>query len=159
MMLKLKSLAFWNLQSGCCKPSAECRFVYQKPTVWNAPPTGFSSTNPDCKAWNNHNTTLCFDCNSRKAGVIAETKKAWKATAVVDAVLIVILIIVYAIGCHALKNNKEDNAIKLKGFAKYNYYCGFAMFSLCILCHAISSFLQCSCNCHVLVQSSALHAS
>ncbi|ONK69679.1 uncharacterized protein A4U43_C05F25590 [Asparagus officinalis] len=105
------------IESGCCKPPAECGLVYQKPTVWTEPKGGFTSHNPDCKTWSNNNTTLCYDCNSCKAGVIANASMYWKISAVVNIVFIAILIVVYAIGCCALKNNREDNALpKLKGF-------------------------------------------
>lgn len=107
------------IESGCCKPPLECGLVYQKPTVWTVPQGGLISSNPDCKTWKNDNATFCFDCSSCKAASVAVTKKYWRSSAIVNTVSVVFLIVVYAIGCCALRNNKEDNKLpKLKGFAE-----------------------------------------
>ncbi|KAI8018481.1 Tetraspanin-8 [Camellia lanceoleosa] len=99
------------IQSGCCKPSNDCNFTYVSPTNWT--PTGNTPyNNSDCYQWNNDPTTLCFNCQSCKAGLLDNIKHDWKKVAVVNIIFLVFLIIVYSIGCCAFRNNREDNAWK-----------------------------------------------
>ncbi|XP_042460885.1 tetraspanin-8-like [Zingiber officinale] len=95
--------------SGCCKPPSECNFDYQSATVWNPPSTGNTSTNPDCGAWSNNQSDLCYDCQSCKAGVIANIKDKWKKIAILNIIILIFLIVVYSIGCCAFRNNRQDN--------------------------------------------------
>ncbi|XP_028766151.1 tetraspanin-8-like [Neltuma alba] len=95
------------LQSGCCKPPSECKFVYQSPTVWNKTGTGNYSS-PDCGSWDNDPKVLCFNCNSCKAGLLQNVKMNWKKSAVINIIFLVLMIIVYAIGICAFRNNKRD---------------------------------------------------
>ncbi|MED6157257.1 Tetraspanin-8 [Stylosanthes scabra] len=96
------------LQSGCCKPSDSCHFIYQSPTEWNKPQNA-TYNDPDCDAWSNEQNVLCFNCNSCKAGLLQNIKTDWKKVAVVNIIFLVILIIVYSIGCCAFRNNRRDN--------------------------------------------------
>lgn len=98
------------IQSGCCKPSNDCNFTYVTPTNWTKTPT--TPTNPDCNAWDNDPNTLCFNCQSCKAGLLDNIKSDWKKVAVLNVVFLVFLIIVYSIGCCAFRNNREDNSWK-----------------------------------------------
>ncbi|MQL96617.1 hypothetical protein Taro_029302 [Colocasia esculenta] len=93
-------------QSGCCKPPTECGFTYVSPTNWTGPPN--STTNSDCTTWNN--TDLCFNCQSCKAGVLANLKNDWKKVAVINIIFLVFLVIVYSVGCCAFRNNRMDNS-------------------------------------------------
>ncbi|OMO79317.1 Tetraspanin [Corchorus olitorius] len=95
------------VQSGCCKPSNDCGFTYVGPTNWTQ--GSAVSTNADCNLWSNDINTLCFNCNSCKAGFIDNLKSAWKKVAVVNVVFLVFLIIVYSVGCCAFRNNRRDN--------------------------------------------------
>uniref|UniRef100_A0A453T404 Tetraspanin n=6 Tax=Triticinae TaxID=1648030 RepID=A0A453T404_AEGTS len=98
------------IQSGCCKPPTGCNFTYQSETVW-AKPTGFNSTNdPDCNTWSNDPRALCYDCQSCKAGVLANVKNDWKKIATVNIIFLIFLIIVYSVGCCAFRNNRRDNS-------------------------------------------------
>lgn len=96
------------IQSGCCKPSDECHFIYVSPTNWTKNTTA-TYTNPDCDQWNNDPNILCFNCQSCKAGLLQNLKTDWKKVAVVNIVALVCLIIVYSIGCCAFRNNRSDN--------------------------------------------------
>ncbi|KAL8206334.1 hypothetical protein R6Q57_009885 [Mikania cordata] len=98
------------IQSGCCKPSDDCGFTYVTPTSWTN--TNTTSTKPDCNAWNNDQNTLCFNCQSCKAGLLDNIKSDWKKVAVLNVIFLVFLIIVYSIGCCAFRNNREDNTWK-----------------------------------------------
>lgn len=99
----------WYLQSGCCKPPAECGFVYENETLWN-PGGGLVGSNPDCTRWSNDQEQLCYQCNSCKAGVLASLKKSWRKVSVINIVVLIILVIFYVIGCAAFRNNRRiDN--------------------------------------------------
>lgn len=100
---------FVGLQSGCCKPADDCGFTYVNPTEWTKNTT-VSSANPDCSAWGNDLNTLCFNCQSCKAGLLDNLKSDWKKVAVVNIVFLIILIIVYSVGCCAFRNSRRDNA-------------------------------------------------
>ncbi|XP_041017582.1 tetraspanin-8-like [Juglans microcarpa x Juglans regia] len=97
------------LQSGCCKPSNDCNFIYVKPTEWNKTEGG-AYTNPDCNAWENDPVVLCFNCGSCKAGLLDNIKSNWKKVAIVNVIFLVFLIVVYSLGWCAFRNNRKDNA-------------------------------------------------
>jgi len=97
-----------SIKSGCCKPSNDCNFVYVSPTNWTATETA-SYSNSDCRLWNNDPSVLCFNCNSCKAGLLDNIKHDWKKVAVINIIFLIILVIVYSIGCCAFRNNREDN--------------------------------------------------
>uniref|UniRef100_A0A1D1Y084 Tetraspanin-31 n=1 Tax=Anthurium amnicola TaxID=1678845 RepID=A0A1D1Y084_9ARAE len=94
------------IQSGCCKPPTECGFTYLSPTSWTGTP---NSSNSDCTTWNNDQTKLCYDCQSCKAGVLANLKNDWKKVAIVNIIFLVFLVIVYSVGCCAFRNSRMDN--------------------------------------------------
>ncbi|OAY71563.1 tetraspanin-8 [Ananas comosus] len=105
------------IQSGCCKPPTECDFTYVSPTVWTVNSTTLTSTNnTDCSAWNNDPSTLCYGCQSCKAGVLANIKKDWKKVAIINIVVLVFLIMVYSVGCCAFRNIRRDNAYGYGGW-------------------------------------------
>ncbi|XP_020103353.1 tetraspanin-8-like [Ananas comosus] len=98
------------IQSGCCKPPTACNFTYASETVW-VKPAGFnSSDDPDCNTWSNDQSMLCYDCQSCKAGVLANLKHDWKKIAIVNIVFLVFLIVVYSFGCHTFRTNRRDNS-------------------------------------------------
>ncbi|KDO73130.1 hypothetical protein CISIN_1g023208mg [Citrus sinensis] len=97
------------VQSGCCKPPADCGFVYENETLWN-PGGGLVGSNPDCTRWSNDQEQLCYQCDSCKAGVLASLKKSWRKVSVINIVVLIILVIFYVIGCAAFRNNRRiDN--------------------------------------------------
>lgn len=96
------------LQSGCCKPAEKCQFTYVSATNWTK--TAGTHPDPDCQTWDNAPNKLCFDCQSCKAGLLDNIKSAWKKVAVVNIIFLVFLIIVYSVGCCALRNNKRDDS-------------------------------------------------
>ncbi|EYU37117.1 hypothetical protein ABFS82_10G130300 [Erythranthe guttata] len=100
------------LQSGCCKPSNDCKFEYSSPTNWTQTGTSTLNANPDCSVWSNDPNVLCYNCQSCKAGLLDNIKSDWKRVAVINVIFLVFLIIVYSIGCCAFRNNREDNSWK-----------------------------------------------
>ena len=96
------------IQSGCCKPPSSCAFTYRNETWWetnSAVPTVV--TDVDCRTWNNDQQTLCFNCDSCKAGVLASIKKSWRKVAILNIVVLIILVIVYVAGCAAFRNARR----------------------------------------------------
>ncbi|XP_068647845.1 tetraspanin-8-like [Aristolochia californica] len=116
----LRQAEFFNknlspIQSGCCKPPTSCGYAYENATVWRKAAT--ASPDPDCKTWENDSKKLCYDCQSCKAGVLANLKRDWKKVAVVNIIFLIFLIIVYSVGCCAFRNNREDNSYpRWKGY-------------------------------------------
>ncbi|RWR91324.1 tetraspanin-8-like protein [Cinnamomum micranthum f. kanehirae] len=105
------------IQSGCCKPPTDCNFTYQSATNWTKLADSTISADQDCTTWSNDPNSLCYDCQSCKAGVLANLKKDWKKVAVVNIIFLIFLIIVYSIGCCAFRNNREDNSYpRWKGY-------------------------------------------
>lgn len=101
------------IQSGCCKPPSSCGFAYVNATywIWNGSGTGnlISSVDPDCNAWSNDQTRLCFYCNSCKAGVLENLKREWRKVSIVNIVMLMFLIVVYSIGCSAFRNSRKTD--------------------------------------------------
>uniref|UniRef100_A0A0D9X5Y6 Tetraspanin n=1 Tax=Leersia perrieri TaxID=77586 RepID=A0A0D9X5Y6_9ORYZ len=95
------------VQSGCCKPPTECNFTYQNETYWIKPPGSRNYTDPDCNSWSNEQSELCYDCQSCKAGVLGNLRSSWKKIAFVNAAFVALLVIVYSLGCCALRNNRR----------------------------------------------------
>ncbi|KAM0823110.1 hypothetical protein ACQ4PT_055247 [Festuca glaucescens] len=95
------------VQSGCCKPPTACNFAYQNETYWTKPPGYVSGADPDCDAWSNEQSELCYGCQSCKAGVLGNLKNSWKKIAFVNAAFVVLLVVVYGFGCCALRNNRR----------------------------------------------------
>ncbi|GAV84337.1 Tetraspannin domain-containing protein [Cephalotus follicularis] len=96
------------IQSGCCKPPISCGFGYNNGTSWTVPESVPAVEDSDCNAWSNNQQTLCYNCNSCKAGVLANIKKQWRMLAIVNIVIILILIVIYSTGCCVRRNNRED---------------------------------------------------
>lgn len=97
---------FSPIQSGCCKPPSSCGFSFSNGT-WSG--TANSTSDPDCAAWNSDASTLCYGCNSCKAGVVATLRRDWKRTAILNIIFLVFIVIVYSVGCCAFRNNRRDH--------------------------------------------------
>ncbi|XP_052198237.1 tetraspanin-9-like [Diospyros lotus] len=64
------------IESGCCKPSNDCKFGYVSPTEWVATANS-SYANSDCKRWSNNEEVMCFNCRSCKAGTLDNLRIGW----------------------------------------------------------------------------------
>ncbi|KAF7124591.1 hypothetical protein RHSIM_Rhsim12G0146100 [Rhododendron simsii] len=102
-------------QSGCCKPPTYCGFDYKNATLWTVPKTGPAVPDTDCTTWSNNQEALCYDCKSCKAGILANLKKEWRLLAVINTCILVFVILVYSVGCCALRNNTSSNYSRYKG--------------------------------------------
>ncbi|CAA7048748.1 unnamed protein product [Microthlaspi erraticum] len=96
------------IESGCCKPSNDCNFIYVSPTTWNK--TTETQKNPDCKLWDSDNQKLCYDCQACKAGLLNNLVSSGKIVAILNIIFLVILIIVYTMGVCAFRNNKREES-------------------------------------------------
>ncbi|XP_058113306.1 tetraspanin-8-like [Magnolia sinica] len=104
------------IQSGCCKPPSYCGFIYQNATFWSQPKSGVKSNEKDCLTWSNDQNRLCFECESCKAGVLANLKHDWRKVAIVNVSVLVFVIIIYSIGCCAFRNNRYDTGHKTRAY-------------------------------------------
>ncbi|KAK6148653.1 hypothetical protein DH2020_019565 [Rehmannia glutinosa] len=96
------------LQSGCCKPPNYCGYNFQNATYWTIPKTGPAvPDDPDCKTWSNVQKKLCFDCESCKTAVLDNIKREWRLLAIINVCILVVVIVVYSVGCCALRNNRH----------------------------------------------------
>lgn len=98
------------VQAGCCNPPLVCGYTFVNPTLWINPTNPNADT--DCGTWSQDQTQLCYDCNSCKAGVVADVKQQWRKVAVVSVVVLVALAIVYIIGCCAFRNAQTEDLFK-----------------------------------------------
>ncbi|KAL4360593.1 hypothetical protein GQ457_04G036220 [Hibiscus cannabinus] len=93
-----------ELKAGCCRPPEVCGFKKVNDTNWEIPSKGptANSKHDDCKSWSNDAGKLCFDCYSCKGGVIDNLKKEWRILALLNVMLLLLLVLIYTIGCCAL---------------------------------------------------------
>jgi|UniRef100_A0ACD5ZP29 uncharacterized membrane protein len=105
------------IQSGCCKPPSSCGYNYINETAWSSV-TNTPMADPDCYKWSNDQQTLCFGCDSCKAGVLAGIKKSWRKVAIINIVVLIILVIVYVAGCAAFRNAKRMDNDESYGMAR-----------------------------------------
>ncbi|KAG6514112.1 hypothetical protein ZIOFF_024452 [Zingiber officinale] len=61
----------------------------------------------DCTRWSNNQQSLCLQCDSCKAGVLASLKHSWRKVSVINIVMLILLVIIYVIGCAAFRNAKR----------------------------------------------------
>ncbi|KAK4262999.1 hypothetical protein QN277_028481 [Acacia crassicarpa] len=100
------------MQSGCCKPPTLCGYTFVNPTYWISPIN--TAVDMDCLQWSNDQTQVCYNCDSCKAGLLANLRKEWKRANVVLIITAIVLILTYLIGCCAFRNAKTDEI-----FSKY----------------------------------------
>lgn len=94
------------MQSGCCKPPGYCGLERRNASYWVVPKAGRVVAEPDCKAWSNKEEEMCFDCDACKKAVLSNIRREWKMLAMINICIIVVVILVYSIGCCALRNNR-----------------------------------------------------
>ncbi|KAL6594703.1 hypothetical protein ACP70R_048441 [Stipagrostis hirtigluma subsp. patula] len=82
------------IESGCCKPPSSCGFTYVNGTTWTpAPGAPAVETDVDCSRWSNDQQNLCFQCDSCKAGLLANIKKVWSVAGLVLLIDVLLTII------------------------------------------------------------------
>ncbi|KAL5219012.1 hypothetical protein ABZP36_019696 [Zizania latifolia] len=98
------------LQSGCCKPPTRCGYTFVTATFWISPIS--VAADPDCAAWSNDQTQLCYSCSSCKAGLLQNLRREWRRADLILTVAIVALLAVYALGCYAFRTAKTDELFR-----------------------------------------------
>ncbi|XP_052181136.1 tetraspanin-8-like [Diospyros lotus] len=106
-----------SVQSGCCKPPTYCKLQFKNATFWTMPKAGPAVPDSDCQTWSNNQQALCYDCKSCKAGVLANIKQKWRYLALFNTGTIVVVVVVYSIGCYALRHNIGSR----RPYSAYNY--------------------------------------
>ncbi|CAI0408887.1 unnamed protein product [Linum tenue] len=97
-------------QSGCCKPPTGCGYTFVNPTYWISPIN--NAADMDCLQWNNEQTQLCYNCDSCKAGLLANLKSEWRKADVILLITLIALICVYVVGCCAFRNAKTEDLFR-----------------------------------------------
>jgi len=103
-------LLFYRLQSGCCKPPTQCGYTFVNPTYWISPIN--NAADMDCLQWNNDQNQLCYNCDSCKAGLLANLKEEWRRADIILLITLVALICVYLVGCCAFRNAKTEDLFR-----------------------------------------------
>ncbi|QCD90786.1 Tetraspanin [Vigna unguiculata] len=98
------------MQSGCCRPPTQCGYTFVNPTYWIR---AFNlGADMDCLQWSNDQTQLCYNCDSCKGGLLANLRKEWKRANVVLIITVIVLIVVYLVGCCAFRNAKTEDLFR-----------------------------------------------
>ncbi|WVZ92697.1 hypothetical protein U9M48_038743 [Paspalum notatum var. saurae] len=106
------------VESGCCRPPAGCNFTYASGAGRDVKAAGVASGSADpadCGAWGDDGDELCYGCQSCKNGVVAALRRDWRRAAIVNAVFLAVIVVLYSISCCAFRNSRLDN---------YSYHSG-----------------------------------
>lgn len=85
------------IQSGCCKPPTSCTYGMATAAAQDA----------DCYRWSNAAGILCYGCESCKAAVLEQVRRDWHDITILNVVLLLVLIAIYACGCCAFRNARR----------------------------------------------------
>jgi len=94
------SYDFNPIQSGCCRPPAECGYTMTSNGTFATTSVPLSA-NPDCTRYSNDDSTKCYDCDSCKGGVAQDLKKTGRIAGIVTLVIFLILVVILVLACHA----------------------------------------------------------
>ncbi|CAO2206317.1 unnamed protein product [Urochloa humidicola] len=90
------------IESGCCKPPLSCGFTYDvknQTTTWTPPGVPTNTTDDDCSQWSSDQEKLCFQCDSCKAGVLAQVQSAWSPFVISLFTLLLLQIVTLCVAC------------------------------------------------------------
>ncbi|RWW83339.1 hypothetical protein BHE74_00008162 [Ensete ventricosum] len=99
----------WRRIKSCLQDGKVCRSLQEKNQTWDQSFWLYLRVVIKILGMNDQ-SVLCYDCQSCKAGVLANIKNDWKKVAIVNVVFLLFLIVVYSVGCCAFRNNRRDNA-------------------------------------------------
>ncbi|KAG0631019.1 hypothetical protein M758_1G221200 [Ceratodon purpureus] len=88
-----------SLQSGCCRPPAECGYTMTGNGTFSTTRVPLSD-NPDCTSYSNDDSINCYDCDSCKGGVAQNLKRTGKIAGIVTLVIFVLLVGILVVACH-----------------------------------------------------------
>ncbi|GJN07306.1 hypothetical protein PR202_ga25126 [Eleusine coracana subsp. coracana] len=99
------------IESGCCKPPLSCEFTYVNQTTWTPKVPGAlamvtTSVDDDCGRWSNDQQKLCFQCDSCKAGVLADIQRVWSkpVLCMTGSILLYAIALLYVVKVLKLRN-------------------------------------------------------
>ncbi|XP_002279263.2 tetraspanin-8 [Vitis vinifera] len=104
------------IKNGCCKPPAHCGYKLKNGTVWTVPSSGLASRDHDCIMWSSEPNTLCYDCESCKAGVLSRIQEDWWRLSIVACCLIAFLVINFMVGCCAFRSTRAFDKYQRCGY-------------------------------------------
>ncbi|EEF42494.1 tetraspanin-8 [Ricinus communis] len=97
------------VESGCCKPPPQCGYKFKNVSYWEEPKSGLTSMDVDCVTWKNEEDTVCYSCESCKAGYLVQVRDDWLILNAFNICFLIYLLIVLAIGFFSLPNPSEAN--------------------------------------------------
>nr|GLL22053.1 tetraspanin-8-like [Ipomoea trifida] len=103
-----KNADYYKHSLSATQPPTYCGFEFHNATYWTTPKAGPAVPHQDCKKWSNVQTELCFECESCKTAVLENLRKQWKKLAIINSCVLAFVLIVYSVGCCALKNNSRS---------------------------------------------------
>ncbi|BFI17855.1 protein MpTET3b [Marchantia polymorpha subsp. ruderalis] len=77
---------------------------------------------PDCVIYQNDPDTMCFECDSCKAGVAQFIKKDWRLVAIINIAVLLFLVALYTVGCCARRNASRaqySKEARLRNHSRY----------------------------------------
>ncbi|XWS73159.1 hypothetical protein CRYUN_Cryun02cG0101700 [Craigia yunnanensis] len=86
---------FSLIESGCCRPPAECHMQYVNATFWEKNDNLVNesdSYNADCDSWKNDRDVLCYNCQTCRQGYIRTLQSKWLKLGVFLVCMAVLLI-------------------------------------------------------------------
>ncbi|GMP68928.1 hypothetical protein CsSME_00028370 [Camellia sinensis var. sinensis] len=99
---------YWETIRSCILGSKTCdKIAYWTPIDYLQKDMS-PIQDPDCYRWNNAPNMLCYECDSCKAGVLESVRRDWHKLSVLNIVVLLFLISIYAIGCCAFRNTKRS---------------------------------------------------
>ncbi|CAI0380662.1 unnamed protein product [Linum tenue] len=105
------------LMVGCCKPPPGCgaeNSLNATLAVLLADQTTAAAAagnkNGDCGKWSGDPKTMCYNCDTCKAGFLGNIRKQWRAVAVALACFLAFIVLLLSIAWCAIANNKFDLA-------------------------------------------------
>ncbi|CAJ1931142.1 unnamed protein product [Sphenostylis stenocarpa] len=102
------------MQSGCCMPPTQCRYTFVSPTNWISPID--MAADMDCVQWNNNQTQLCYNCDSCKIGLLANSRNELIRCILKLFITFLVLLIFFLIElCAFICANTDDHSLRDTG--------------------------------------------
>lgn len=87
------------LQSGCCRPPAECGYTMTGNGTFSTTKVPLSD-NPDCTRYANDDSIKCYDCDSCKGAVAQDLKRSGRVAGIVTLVIFILMVGILIVACH-----------------------------------------------------------
>ncbi|XP_055961867.1 tetraspanin-8-like [Mercurialis annua] len=111
----LPAAAVWEvitpIESGCCRPPPQCGYKLKNVSYWEVPKSGLTSRDDDCITWKNDEDTLCFNCDSCKAGFLLQLRQDLMILNFLNTFFLIYLIIVLLLGFFSLPNQLQSDKL------------------------------------------------